>query len=225
MTSTFKPHTTLTEQVATHLEDLIASGRLKSGERIYEASMAKELGVSHGSVREALLQLERRHLIRTVPRRGAFVTELDAHFVRSLYEIMQLYLSYSGVRLLREWKPEDMERLESLYDRMRGHYQKGELLAFLDAGIQYTQASLAYADNYFVSSAIRDLWPSAKRCAFVALAQGNRVLEDNLHHMRDSLDAIRDRDEARLQKILSDYAQQQCEQVLACLPAEKDTPQ
>lgn len=221
MTAPFKPHSTLTEQVATHLENLIASGSLKSGQRIYENSMAKELGVSHGSVREALLQLEKRHLIKNVPRKGSFVTELDAHFVRSLYEVMVLYLSYTGVRLLRRWQPEDMERLEALYQRMHAHFEKGQLMEFLNVGIEYTQASLAYADNYFVTSAIHDLWPSAKRCAFVALAQGNRILEDNLQHMRDSLDAIRARDEERLQKILSDYAMQQCEQVLACLPADK----
>jgi DNA-binding GntR family transcriptional regulator len=221
MPSSFKPHNTLTEQVAAHLEQLIASGALKSGQRIYENTMAKELGVSHGSVREALLQLEKRHLIKNVPRKGAFVTELDAHFVRSLYEVMVLYLSYTGVRLLRQWQPEDMERLESLYERMRAHHLKGELMDFLEVGIEYTQASLAYAGNYFVTTAIQDLWPSAKRCAFVALRQGNRILEDNLQHMRDSLDAIQARDEERLKTILSDYAMQQCEQVLACLPAEK----
>lgn len=222
MPASFKPHSTLTEQVATHIENLIASGRLKSGQRIHENNMAKELGVSHGSVREALLQLEKRHLIKNVPRKGSYVTELDAHFVRSLYEVMVLYLSYTGVRLLRQWQPEDMARLEALYERMRDHYSKGELMDFLEVGIEYTQASLTYADNYFITSAIHDLWPSAKRCAFVALGQGNRILEDNLQHMRDSLDAIRARDETRLQIILSDYATQQCEQVLACLPSDKN---
>ena len=156
-----------------------------------------------------------------MPRKGAYVTELDAHFVRSLYEVMVVYLGYTGARLLRQWQPQDMERLEALYERMRNHYANGELMAFLDVGIEYTQASLAYADNYFITSAIQDLWPSAKRCAFVALGQGNRILEDNLQHMRDSLDAIQARDEPRLQTILSRYAMQQCEQVLACLPAEK----
>ncbi|MFE8071245.1 GntR family transcriptional regulator [Marinobacteraceae bacterium S3BR75-40.1] len=214
----FKPRQTLTEQVAEHLENLIAFGRLKSGQRIYESNMAKELGVSHGSVREALLLLEKRHMVRNVPRRGAFVTELDAHFVRSLYEVLTLYLTHTGKKLLNQWQPQDMERLESLYQRMQAHYEQGNLMAFLDLGIEYTQASLAYADNYFITTAIEDLWPSAKRCAFVALQQGNRVLEDNLNHMRESLDALEDRDEERLVKILADYAEQQCEQVLECLP-------
>jgi DNA-binding GntR family transcriptional regulator len=64
----FKPKETLTEQVATHIENLIAFNQLKGGQRIYEGPMAKELSVSHGSVREALLVLEKRHLVRTIPR-------------------------------------------------------------------------------------------------------------------------------------------------------------
>lgn len=212
----FKPRETLTEQVAQHIENLIAFGQLRSGERIYESAMAKQLDVSHGSVREGLLLLEKRHLVRNVPRKGAFVTALDAFFVRSLYEILELYLCHTGRRLARLWQPEDMEKLESLYARMDECYKRGDLLAFLDLGIEYTQASLAYADNYFILEAIKDLWPSARRCAFLAFQHANqRVLEDNLTHMRESIEAIKARDEELLVGILQRYAKAQCEQVLS----------
>ena len=97
----FKPRETLTEQVARHVENLIAFGQLRSGERIYESTMAKQMDVSHGSIREGLLLLEKRHLVQNVPRKGAFVTPLDEHFVRSLYEVLQLYLPYTN--LLDHW--------------------------------------------------------------------------------------------------------------------------
>ena len=210
----FKPKETLTEQVATHLENLIAFNQLKGGQRIYEGPMAKELSVSHGSVREALLLLEKKHLVRSIPRKGTFVTELDEHFVRSLYEALLMYLTNTGIKLVRGWKQEDINRMEGLYERMSECFQKGQLLEFLDIGIEYTQASLAYADNYFIVTAINDLWPSAKRCAFVALQQGNPVLKENLEHMRHSLDTIQERDEETLIKILEEYADQQCQQVL-----------
>ncbi|XOZ32262.1 GntR family transcriptional regulator [Halomonadaceae bacterium KBTZ08] len=214
----FKPRETLSEQVARHLENMIAFEQLQSGERVHESRMAKELDVSHGAVREALLMLEKRHLVRNVPRKGAFVTTLDEDFVRSLYEAMSVFLSHTGRKLVRQWQPEDMERLESLYQSMRESYRDGQLMEFLDTGMAYTQASLAYADNYFITAAVNDLWPSAKRCAFVALRQGNRVLEANLNHMRESLDLLRARDEEGLVQNVHDYAMTQCEQVIACLP-------
>ncbi|PID42311.1 MAG: GntR family transcriptional regulator [Proteobacteria bacterium] len=213
----FKPGKTLTEQVALHLENRIAFGQLKSGERIYETGMAKEMNVSHGSIREALLLLEKRHMVKNLPRKGTYVTELDESFVTSLYEAMILILTHTGIKLLRNWKPEDMERLESLYTKMSDCFQSGKLIEFLDLGIEYTQASLAYADNYFLVSSIQDLWPSAKRCAFVALQQGPKVLQDNLDAMRHSIDAIKARDENELERIVSFYGQEQCNQVLECL--------
>ncbi|MCL7945614.1 GntR family transcriptional regulator [Marinobacter sp. ATCH36] len=216
--TTFKPRETLTEQVARHVENLIAFGQLRSGERIYESAMAKQMDVSHGSIREGLLLLEKRHLVQNVPRKGAFVTPLDEFFVRSLYEVLQLYLTHTGRKLVRQWQPADMDKLESLYQRMKACHDNNDLLAFLELGIEYTQASLAYADNYFIVSAIEDLWPSAKRCAFVAFQRGgNRVLEDNLQHVRESIDAIRDQDEERMAAILAKYAEQQCQQVLEAI--------
>ena len=214
----FRPRETLTEQVARHLENQIAFGQLRSGERIYEGAMAKDMDVSHGSIREALLLLEKRHLVRNVPRKGAFVTPLDEYFVRSLYETLELYLTHTGRKLVRQWQPADMERLESLYARMKACFENNDLMAFLELGIEYTQASLVYADNYFIVAAIDDLWPSAKRCAFVAFQRGgSHVIEDNLAHMEESIQAIKDRDEARLAAILHRYAQQQCQQVLAAI--------
>ena len=213
----FKPKETLTEQVAIHIENLIAFNQLKGGQRIYEGPMAKELSVSHGSVREALLLLEKKHLVRSVPRKGTFVTELDEHFVKSLYESLLMYLTNTGLKLVKQWKQEDIDQMESLYTQMGDCFQKGQLMEFLDLGIEYTQASLAYADNYFIVSAIQDLWPSAKRCAFVALQQGTPVLKENLEHMRHSLDTIKERDEEELVRILKEYADQQCRQVLQCI--------
>lgn len=223
--TTFKPRETLTEQVARHIENLIAFGQLRSGERIYESAMAKQMDVSHGSIREGLLLLEKRHLVRNVPRKGAFVTPLDEHFVRSLYEILELYLTHTGRKLARQWQPDDMARLESLFGRMKDCYQRNELMGFLELGIEYTQASLAYADNYFIVSAIGDLWPSARRCAFVAFQSGgNQVLEDNLAHMDESIQAIKERDEDHLAMILKRFADQQCQQVLSALTRSQGQP-
>jgi DNA-binding GntR family transcriptional regulator len=217
----FKPKETLTEQVAQHIENMIVFDQLKGGQRIYEGTMAKELSVSHGSVREALLLLEKRHLVKSIPRKGTFVTELDEHFVKSLYEIIVLYLSHTGKNLLQKVQPEDIAQLESQYNQMKECYEKGQMMPFLDLGIEYIQTSIAYADNYFIVSSIHNLWPSAKRCAFVALRRGNNVLQDNLDQMQQSIEAIKALNEEKMFSILRYYTEQQCEQVLESLRIDK----
>ena len=53
----------LSEQIAKHISEQIIRGELVEGERIQELRIASELDVSRGSVREALLLLERTQLI------------------------------------------------------------------------------------------------------------------------------------------------------------------
>ncbi len=216
----FKPKETLTEQVAQHLENMIVLGQLQSGQRIYENAMAKELEVSHGSIREALLLLEKRYLVSNISRKGTFVTELNEQFVISLYETLLLILGHTGAKLVRGWQPHDMDRMESLYTQMHACFEKGDLLNFHNLGIEYTQASLAYADNHFLVNMINDLWPSAKRCSFLALRQGPTVIHDSLDYMRMSLNAIKQHDEAALQSVLESYAKGQCELVIECIRAQ-----
>ena len=67
---TFKAPDSLAEQIAHYLAERIIRGELKERERIQEQKVTQALNVSRGSVREALLILERRHLIVILPRRG-----------------------------------------------------------------------------------------------------------------------------------------------------------
>ncbi len=53
----------LSEQIAKHIAEQIILGELVEGERIQEVRIATELDVSRGSVREALLLLQRTYLI------------------------------------------------------------------------------------------------------------------------------------------------------------------
>lgn len=64
---TFKAPDSLAEQIAHHLAERIIRGELKERERIQEQKVTQTLNVSRGSVREALLILERRHLVNILP--------------------------------------------------------------------------------------------------------------------------------------------------------------
>ena len=64
---------TLGMQAADAIRRLIATGHLVGGERLIEARIAEQLGISRGSVRDALWLLRGQGLVRDEPRRGSFV--------------------------------------------------------------------------------------------------------------------------------------------------------
>ena len=60
-------------QVFQGSKEQIATGQLKDGEKLDEASLAKRFQVSRTPVREALLQLVGSGLATQVPKRGCFI--------------------------------------------------------------------------------------------------------------------------------------------------------
>ena len=85
----------LADQIARYLEQQIVSGARIAGSRIVEAQVAAQLAVSRGSVREAMLLLQRRHLIRLAPRRAPEVSQLTAASANAQIALWHLLLRRS----------------------------------------------------------------------------------------------------------------------------------
>ena len=117
---TFKAPDSLSEQIAHYLAERIIRGELKPGERIRELKVTQALNVSRGSVREALLILERRHLVAILARRGAHVTELDERGVRSLCTLMGEFYILLGNAVASSWRHErDLEPFLEIQQRLQ----------------------------------------------------------------------------------------------------------
>ncbi|MDR7541769.1 MAG: GntR family transcriptional regulator, partial [Armatimonadota bacterium] len=84
--------------VADVLREAILRGILLAGQQLRQDEIARELGVSHIPVREALRQLEAEGLVRLRPYRGFEVSELSPEEVEELYEI-RIPLECQALRL------------------------------------------------------------------------------------------------------------------------------
>lgn len=101
----------LKAMVAERIRTAIITGVYKPGARLVEQSLADELGISRGPVREAMLQLQQEGLIHLYPRRGGVVTTLTPAQCSEIY-ILRGHLESLAVRMVRPlWKPADSEFL------------------------------------------------------------------------------------------------------------------
>lgn len=73
--------------VQRELERRILSGEVSPGEKVNEASVALQLNVSRGPVREAFRALEQAGLLRTEKNRGVFVRKLSLADADEIYEV------------------------------------------------------------------------------------------------------------------------------------------
>ena len=120
----------LSEQIAKHIGEQIIRGELVEGERIQELRIASELDVSRGSVREALLILERTQLIEIYPRRGALVSEMSALQVRALFDIASLLLGQIVHRMAETWRSHEAERIQHLLEQLDVETRQGNTEKF-----------------------------------------------------------------------------------------------
>jgi DNA-binding GntR family transcriptional regulator len=73
--------------IVTELEARIDTARLVSGQRLVEADLTREFGISRALLREAFRQLAAEGAIELVPNRGAEVRRLSRQEALELFEI------------------------------------------------------------------------------------------------------------------------------------------
>lgn len=84
-----RPRERLSDQVAAQLQELIASGRVRAGEKLpSERELCELLGVSRTVVREAVRALASKRLVEVRPGGGAVVRAPDAALVSELMTLM-----------------------------------------------------------------------------------------------------------------------------------------
>jgi DNA-binding GntR family transcriptional regulator len=89
----------LRDEVMLAIERAILLGSLAPGQRLVEADIARQMGVSKAPVREALRCLEQLGLVVSHPRRGTFVTRLTATLASEAFSLRTLLETYA-VRLI-----------------------------------------------------------------------------------------------------------------------------
>lgn len=144
-------------QTVEKLREAIVSGVFKPGQKLVEADLREQLGVSRGSVREALRRLEAEKLIRSIPNRGPFVADIDLaeaeqiYHVRAMLEGEACYLYASradaqGIKTLRE--------ALSDFDRA---VKSGDAIERLATTARFYDAILAGCGNEVIAEILRGL--------------------------------------------------------------------
>ena len=217
---TFKAPDSLAEQIAHHLAERIIRGELKPGERIQEQKVTLALNVSRGSVREALLILERRHLIAILPRRGAHVTELSAHKVQSLCTLMSEMYILLGNAVAQRWAvPADLEPFLQIQQRLAASYERQDISTFVEDSFNVMRAAYPFADNPYLQETVENLQPAMSRTYYLALDQRKANMNDFLVLFAQLLEAVVGGDLPRIREVLTQYCERSCTLVLSSLVA------
>lgn len=211
----------LSEQIARHIGEQIITGELVEGERIQELRIAKELDVSRGSVREALLLLERTHLIHIYPRRGAIVSEMSAQQIRGLFDSGAMVLTYIVQRISETWRAHEAALLQDLLVQLDDYVLQGDAEKFYDEIFQYLAEQHDMVANPYLMKFYKELLPSIRRSYFLTLNTSRRELQEALELCKLLIDAILIRKSQQATLFMEDFCRHLCNLVLESLTRMK----
>ena len=86
----------LRQEVTLAIEKAILLGTIAPGQRLVEADVASQMGISKAPVREALRSLEQLGLVVNRPRRGTFVTPVTATLAGEAFSLRALLETYAA---------------------------------------------------------------------------------------------------------------------------------
>ena len=102
-------------------------GRYVPGQRLIEADLTREIGVSRGPVREALKLLAAEGIVALTPHRGAYIRELSPSEVKDLIEVLELIVGYAVRRAAeRIGTGDNAKMLVEAFKRLERHGPHGD---------------------------------------------------------------------------------------------------
>lgn len=187
-------HESLAISAADWITTRIIEGQISPGEKITEASLAEQMGVSRSPVREALRSLSRDGLITIEPRRGAYVSELDRTNAADLY-VCRILLEPECIRLAVDAM--DDARAESLtatFATMRSAAEQHDPSTYVSALKTYNWTLLDGCPNRLLFGFAESSWRASLRYWDLTVRGSRNYLSKSLRSNRGVQSAIRARD-------------------------------
>lgn len=157
MPTTEEPHTgTPTSLSASAYEYLLArlrGGHLGASERLVEADIAGQLGVSRVPVRQALLQLVAEGYLVSTPR-GYRVPTLSPQDIQDVFEVRLLLEPRAAALAARDITHDQLQALDFAIADAQAAHASGDAPGFFDAGRRFRAAWLGAVRNSRLAASI-----------------------------------------------------------------------
>ncbi|MDF2095681.1 GntR family transcriptional regulator [Aquibaculum arenosum] len=127
----------LVDRVAEQLTRAIVTGRFVPGQRLGEAEIARQMGISRAPVREAARLLEQRGLLTSRPHRGFAVRLPTLEEVDDLYSLRLCLESFAGSALLARGADVDLDPLRRQLERLLETAERGDQAAVVEEDLRF----------------------------------------------------------------------------------------
>jgi DNA-binding GntR family transcriptional regulator len=184
------------------LRAAIISGRLVPGDRLKEAELSEQLGISRAPVREALRQLEHEGLVVSLPYRATEVLGISQEEIAEVLVPIRLTLeTFAFRRALPLLSGDDFDALGVLVQTMRQAGAIGDLDALAEADVRFHELVIERSGQQHCLQIWRSIQPRV-RAYFRRDAPIHSRADETADEHEELLDVLRRGDETQLLETL-----------------------
>ena len=155
--------------------DRVVSLEMPPGSVVNEARLREELGIGRTPIREALQRLARENLVRSIPHRGTFVTEVNITDLARITEVRVVLEAHAARLAAEKLSSADRETIDGLLALLRGEVTDQRELMRLDRLIHRTVYRAAR--NPFLEATLERYFNLSLRLWYLVLDREVRLRE------------------------------------------------
>jgi DNA-binding GntR family transcriptional regulator len=188
------------EEAYLRIRERIVSLEMPPGSVVNESRLREELKIGRTPIREALQRLARENLVRSIPHRGTFVTDVNITDLARITEVRVVLEAHAARLAAEKLAASDRESIEQLLDVvLNGRISDQRDLMRLDQKV-HRQVYRA-ARNSFLEATLERYFNLSLRLWYLVLDREVRLREAVDEHV-ELLDAILAGDAGRAEEIM-----------------------
>ena len=182
---------TAVEAVIAAIVDGVKEGRYAPGQRLVEADLTKELGVSRGPLREALGRLAAEGVLEIEPYRGAVVRRLTDDDLDDLFQVREV-LEGEAARLAAQHVDDgdNRARVEAAMRTAEELRTRGDVAAYIDENTRFHDLVLEMSGSRLLGRLVPSLQVHAFRLLFRQLLMDRDAMEQSIAEHDDIARAL-----------------------------------
>lgn len=175
----------LAEDIADYLTEKIVQMEIRPAGRITEAKIREIFDVSGSPVREALMILEKKHLVELIPRCGAKAAEMSPEFITHLYDVMTELAGILIRRVCEDHTEEELNWFLEMVSKALDCARNNDVHGYFEAIRATSLGVVEISRNPLLAGIVMEWIPSFQRANFLFLLHSSYNLEDHVKSFQE----------------------------------------
>lgn len=188
-----KENRSLTSIIFDRIREEILNNKYKVGEKIVEAKLAEELGVSRTPVREALKQLELDGLVENIPNRGVVVKGITSQDIADIYTIRMEIEGIAARWCVERMDETHIDTLKEIFELMEFYTFKKDVDKCFELNTKFHETIYMATKSRYLEHVLKDFQIFMKATRIKSLKTEGRM-EDSLEEHKLIMEALVNKD-------------------------------